>query len=203
MLGDLRNLKKRSNKSSVKNQENTSIMGQRFSRRISRLSLTPSDAQHPLTTVTSATPTVNTIIETLQPPSPEITRPALRREITRLSALIDPVDLMRAEVDSITRRPTINATGDRSTLVQSPSGHLLEPHEYLEHPDRPLTIRERQDRIRGRLMSAMSVANMADEQTAEGQSERNRDEGEAKGWWSCCGCLGRERKHGREPASSG
>ncbi|KAI9854241.1 MAG: hypothetical protein M1830_006549 [Pleopsidium flavum] len=177
-------------------------MGQRLSRRISRLSLTPSDAQYPLTTVTSTTPTPNTILEAPQPPSPEITRPALQREITRLSTLIDPIDLMRADDDSITPLSPVYASGNRRNLVESPSGHLLEPHEYLDHPDRPLTIRERQDRIREGLMSAMSGPDLVDEQAAEGRSERDRNEGKAKAWKSCCGCLGSGRKKRGRPVSS-
>ncbi|KAK0356452.1 hypothetical protein LTR91_023464 [Friedmanniomyces endolithicus] len=36
----------------------------------------------------------------------------------------------------------------------SPSGHLLAPEEYLVHPDRPLSIRERQEEIRQRVRAA-------------------------------------------------
>ena len=39
----------------------------------------------------------------------------------------------------------------RTPLVQSPSGNVLDAKQFLEHPDRPLTIGERQARIRAAL----------------------------------------------------
>ena len=38
--------------------------------------------------------------------------------------------------------------------VRSPSGRLLAPEQFLVHPDRPLSIRERQEEIREKVRTA-------------------------------------------------
>ena len=56
--------------------------------------------------------------------------------LRRLSELIDPHDL---SIDS---------------HVRSPSGNLLGPAQFMAHPDRPRSIRERQEKIRDRVRAA-------------------------------------------------
>lgn len=61
----------------------------------------------------------------------EVTRPSPPRRLTAMSTLLDPADLM-SEAD---------------WSIKSPSGNLLGPKGYLSHPDRPLSMRERQQRV--------------------------------------------------------
>lgn len=60
----------------------------------------------------------------------KVTHPATPTLLTRLSSLIDPQDL------------------DPNEIIRSPSGRFYRVREYLNNPDRPLSIRERQQHIR-------------------------------------------------------
>ena len=66
--------------------------------------------------------------------------------------------------------------------MRSPSGHLLSPEVVLTREDRPLSIRERQERIKERVQqeSRLGVEVIA-EPEAEVEVEQKRDR---KG--SCC-----------------
>ncbi|KAK5136922.1 hypothetical protein LTR08_001429 [Meristemomyces frigidus] len=66
-----------------------------------------------------------------------VSRPPPPPRLRHLSELIDPMDL---------------ATADGH--VRSPSGNMLEPAQWLVHPDRPMSIRERQERIQERMRAA-------------------------------------------------
>jgi len=48
-----------------------------------------------------------------------------------MSTLIDPADLI----------------SESDWSIKSPSGNLLGPQGYINHPDRPLSMRERQQRV--------------------------------------------------------
>ena len=65
-----------------------------------------------------------------------VTRPPPPPRLLRLSELIDPAKL---GVDG---------------HVRSPSGNVLAPEQFLVHPDRPRSIRERQERIREQVRAA-------------------------------------------------
>ena len=65
-----------------------------------------------------------------------VTRPPPPPRLRRLSELIDPHELT---IDS---------------HVRSPSGNLLAVEQFLVHPDRPRSIRERQEQIREKVRAA-------------------------------------------------
>lgn len=62
-----------------------------------------------------------------------VTRPSPPREITHLSSLVDPAELAATGID---------------WTIRSPSGNLLGPSGFFGHPSRPLSLRERQERVR-------------------------------------------------------
>lgn len=59
-----------------------------------------------------------------------VTEPSPPREITHLSSIIDPKEI----------------SGDWT--IRSPSGNLLGLGGYMNHPARPLSMRERQEKVR-------------------------------------------------------
>ena len=81
-------------------------------------------------------------------PANDITPPAPRQQLHRLSEIIDPLDVLRhADTSFETPTKTPNTTQHQFSgrgLVQSPSGNALSAHEFISHPDRPLTLWERQ-----------------------------------------------------------
>lgn len=91
-----------------------------------------------------------------------VSRPPKPPRIRRLSELIDPAEV---PIDA---------------HIRSPSGNLLAPEQFLFHPDRPLSIRERQEEIRERVRTASRL----------GLVENAGDESSARkcwgGWRWCC-----------------
>lgn len=89
-----------------------------------------------------------------------ITAPAPTRQIHRLSDIIDPADILEYEQDAYSPlggmdTPTkVNGLPGRRTtlggkaLVESPSGQKLGYREYVNRPDRLLTLEERKQKIR-------------------------------------------------------
>ena len=78
-----------------------------------------------------------------------ISRPASRRPLRSLSMLIDPLDVARAN------RPSRERSVSGVTLLASPCStmtpdDILKPVTMFDF-DRPLSIRERQERVRARL----------------------------------------------------
>lgn len=86
-----------------------------------------------------------------------ITPPAPPPRLIRLSEIIDPREVLQAEYEAkLEELPTIprRASQPLSTprtpsrgLVQSPSGNVLGAEEFISHPDRPLALWERQERV--------------------------------------------------------
>ena len=75
----------------------------------------------------------------------EITPPTAPREITRLSDILDPRDL----VQEVTNRSSKLAQEPITPrMVHSPSGHLMEVDQFIASPNRPLAMWERQDKVR-------------------------------------------------------
>lgn len=69
-------------------------------------------------------------------PSSNITiRPVQTRRIRRISELIDPLSISDAEA-----------------VIQSPSGNLLSHKDFALRADRPLSMRERQEKIRKEML---------------------------------------------------
>lgn len=84
----------------------------------------------------------------------EISRPAPPRRLTHISELID-IDQLIRQRSSPTDTPDTLFTEDPTTddgaapvMIQSPSGHILSPQQYLERPDRVMTLEERKISIR-------------------------------------------------------
>ena len=105
----------------------------------------------------------------------DVTRPPPPPRLRRLSELIDPHELT---VDS---------------HVRSPSGNLLAVEQFLVHPDRPRSIRERQEHIRGRVRAA---SRLGQESQAPGNGNPEpQTGGDKKSDRQCkfllCGCFGR------------
>ena len=106
-----------------------------------------------------------------------VTRPPPTPRLRHLSELIDPADL---SIDC---------------HIRSPSGDLLAPEQFLVHPDRPRSIRERQEEIREKVRAASRLG--VEVESAGGEKEvglvRDRGAEKEKGRWGRwgCGCFGR------------
>ena len=104
-----------------------------------------------------------------------VTRPPPPPRLRRLSELIDPNELT---IDS---------------HVRSPSGNLLAVEQFLVHPDRPRSIRERQEQIRERVRVASrlgpGVESARTEMPSAAPAETKQEECRWK--WLRCGCFGR------------
>ncbi|KAL8717782.1 MAG: hypothetical protein Q9181_008284 [Wetmoreana brouardii] len=101
-------------------------------------------------------------------PSPSISAPAPPQKLLRLSELLDPDDLIRAEgASSVSATAgqqqstapsagtkdgdpssTTTPQGPKRVIVHSPSGNRLDAQTFAKRPDRPLTVAERQQKIR-------------------------------------------------------
>ena len=82
----------------------------------------------------------------------DITPPAPARTLNRLSDIIDPRDLLQDDVYHMTpirqRSSSEPFTPRRMrNIVHSPSGNELGAEEFISHPDRPLAMWERQERV--------------------------------------------------------
>ena len=84
----------------------------------------------------------------------DVSRPPQPSRLRRLSELIDPLTL-----------------GERSH-VRSPSGQILGAAEFMAHPGRPLSIRERQEAIREKVRAA--TAKLAEEEAAAAAAAKKK-----------------------------
>ena len=99
----------------------------------------------------------------------EISQPKpMRPKINRLSELIDPISL----------------ANNNEKVVRSPSGQMLGRRSFEEREDRPLSMRERQELIRQRVMA--QTAQLAAEAEAEKKGGRT---GQGKKSRGCCSCF--------------
>ena len=133
-------------------------MGQRNSERDSKdstshLLSTPSRSSSQRTSLTSpSTPFSaygSTSPNSLQnSPIDEISPPAPPVKLHRLSDIIDPLDILP---DAYPPFDALLKPGERKFsgkgIVHSPSGNALAPDKFIAHPDRPLAMWERQQRI--------------------------------------------------------
>lgn len=84
----------------------------------------------------------------------EISRPEPPRRLTHISELIDIDQLIRQRSsptdtpDTLFTEETLTDDGAASVMIQSPSGNILSPQQYLERPDRVMTLEERKNSIR-------------------------------------------------------
>lgn len=87
-----------------------------------------------------------------------ISRPEPPRRLTHISELIDIDQLIRQRSSTtdlppddspFTEDPTTTDVGAAPpVMIQSPSGHILSSQQYLERPDRVMTLEERKNSIR-------------------------------------------------------
>ncbi|KAK5115846.1 hypothetical protein LTR85_009440 [Meristemomyces frigidus] len=99
----------------------------------------------------------------------DVSRPPPPPRLRRLSELIDPAGL-----------PT-------DSRVRSPSGHLFAPEQFLVHPDRPRSIRERQEDIREKVRAASRLG--VQSETADEQPEEKVKEKKGRKKRACCSCF--------------
>ena len=134
-------------------------MGQSPSRRVS------SSSTHSLLATSVRTVSTGYSTAPTSPTSPTspielktgITTPAPPRQIIRLSEIIDPRDILQAEAEAKLEetpkrprrasQPLFTPRVSSRGIVQSPSGNTLGAEEFIAHPDRPLAIWERQERV--------------------------------------------------------
>ncbi|KAL8919574.1 MAG: hypothetical protein Q9208_006691 [Pyrenodesmia sp. 3 TL-2023] len=111
-------------------------------------------------------------------PTPSISAPAPPTKLLRLSELLDPADLLRSEqAGDIGEGRVITGEG-RRVMVQSPSGQQLDAEAYARRPDRPLTVQERQARIREETIRKGEEARRAELRRVTAKKERG-----------CCGVM--------------
>ncbi|KAI4285991.1 MAG: hypothetical protein L6R38_000218 [Xanthoria sp. 2 TBL-2021] len=128
-------------------------------------------------------------------PSPSISAPAPPRELLRLSEILDPEELIR-EHRSLSGTPApgtpvspnnpdgefpgLQATESggeaRRLIIHSPSGARLDAEAFAQRKDRPLTLGERQQRIRD------EMERQADDERREGLERAMRKQGKR----ACC-----------------
>ncbi|KAL8895654.1 MAG: hypothetical protein Q9192_003511 [Flavoplaca navasiana] len=128
-------------------------------------------------------------------PSPSISAPAPPRELLRLSDILDPEELIR-EHRSLSGTPApgtpnspnnpdgefpgLQATESggeaRRLIIHSPSGAKLDAEAFAQRKDRPLTLGERQERIRA------EMKRQVDEGRREGLERAMRSHGRR----GCC-----------------
>jgi len=121
-------------------------MGQKQSRRVSNTS-----SVSLLTKQTSPPTSPSTPLTPLE----DITPPAAPRELTRISEILDPRDLLQDQVYNVTpsrcksSSQSLNKSLKPQTgLVHSPSGNAFGAEEFFKNPKRPLAMWERQERVR-------------------------------------------------------
>ena len=150
---------------------------------------------------TSPVPTSPVPSSPLSPITPQsnITKPAAPRAITRISEIIDPRDLLREEVylASQTRtrsssQPFTSSNSARSGIVHSPSGNILSTEEFIMHPNRPLALWERQERVLQATREGMerleaeSRAEMRNRMGSRMGSRKLEKKKNKRSWWCCC-----------------
>lgn len=103
----------------------------------------------------------------------DVTRPPPPPRLRRLSELIDPHELT---IDS---------------HVRSPSGNLLAVEQFLVHPDRPRSIRERQEQIREKVRAVSRLGQELENAGEEKSQTQNKENKKTKRNRKCllCGCF--------------
>lgn len=176
-------------------------MGQKQTKRSSNVSsqsllktITTNDHSSP---PTSPTPTSSPYSHNNSPYAhfdDEITPPAPARVLNRLSEIIDPRDLIQDELYLLT--PTRHQSSSQPMpftfrgLVQSPSGNELGADEFIAHPNRPLAMWERQERVLQATREGMERFEMESRAASHSRtrSSPTPQQKSRRSWWRC-GCL--------------
>ena len=126
----------------------------------------------------------------------EITPPAPARILNRLSEIIDPRDLIQDELYLLT--PTRHGSSSQPIpftfrgLVQSPSGNELGAEEFIMHPNRPLAMWERQERVLHATREGMERLEMEHQISSHSRIGTSNvptpQRKSRRSWWRCV-CL--------------
>ncbi|KAL9016574.1 MAG: hypothetical protein Q9185_006076 [Variospora sp. 1 TL-2023] len=125
--------------------------------------------------------------------APSISPPAPPPKLLRLSELLDPDELIREEQQqqewgtrtSDVRAPAAAAAASRRPMVQSPSGNQLDAETFARRPDRPLTVGERQTRIREETVRKGDEARRERLRVVTTGGRRKKMKPEEAGWLCC------------------
>lgn len=176
-------------------------MGQKQSKRISSTSsasLLTTYISSPSSIACSPNPTSPTSPTSPDTPLSDISTPAAPRQLTRISEILDPRDVLRQEtyLDSPSRtrsssQQLTSLTVPKAGIVHSPSGNALGAEEFIAHPSRPLAMWERQERVLQATREGMERLEAESRVGMRSRMEMTRDEkgggkgGKRRGW--CCG----------------
>ncbi|KZF26509.1 hypothetical protein L228DRAFT_257931 [Xylona heveae TC161] len=107
--------------------------------------------------------------------------------LNRLSSLIDPLEIVgpvRSLSDDEDEDGVVWVSDDaweEETMVCSPSGQrLMAPEDYFASPERPLSLRERQEKIKNKMLAKGSSANHLDPGTSSQSPAGELDLSEAQ-----------------------
>ncbi|KAF6222067.1 hypothetical protein HO133_001153 [Letharia lupina] len=163
-------------------------MGQKQSKRVSSTS-----SASLLTTYISSPSSISSPSNPTSPTSPispdtllsEISIPAIPRQLTRISEILDPRDILREQtyLDSPSRirsssQPLTSPNAPKGGIVHSPSGNALGAEEFIAHPSRPLAMWERQERV---LQATREGLERFEAEKWEQPKTRREAEGEGRG----------------------
>lgn len=176
-------------------------MGQKQSKRVSSAS-----SASLLTTYISSPSSIRSPSDPTSPISPtspdtplsDITIPAAPRQLTRISEILDPRDVLRQETylqsPSRTRsssQPLTSLNTPKGGIVHSPSGNALGAEEFIAHPSRPLAMWERQERVlqaTRKGMERFEAESRAGTRSRTGARDAEKEGvSKAKRRWWCCG----------------
>lgn len=176
-------------------------MGQKQSKRVSSTSTASL-----LTTYISSPPSISSPSNPTSPTSPtspdtplsDITTPTVPRQLTRISEILDPRDVLREQtyLDSPSRTRSSSQAltllnPPKAGIVHSPSGNALGAEEFIAHPGRPLAMWERQERVLQATREGMerfeaeSRAGMRSRMGTSKEEKQGGKGGKRRGW--CCG----------------
>ena len=126
----------------------------------------------------------------------EITPPAPARVLNRLSEIIDPRDVLQDELYLLTPMRCRSSSQPLPVtfrgIVQSPSGNELGAEEFIMHPNRPLAMWERQERVMQATREGMErfemESRMGNRLRTLARASPELQRRSKRKWW-CFGCL--------------
>lgn len=129
-------------------------------------------------------------------PIVDITPPRPPHHLHRISELIDPLTLILPDPSTPPQRSRSNtlesqlgtdeARNSTGRFVQSPSGNLLGAEEFLNHPNRPLAMWERRERVINATREGFERLETESRAEATAEQRQSRDRGGKRGRRCCC-----------------
>lgn len=175
-------------------------MGQKQSKRASSIS-SKSLLASPKTINTYSSPPTSPTSPTSPFESPfdaNVTPPAPARTLNRISDIIDPRELLQGEIYLVTPIRHRSSSEPLATMtlrgiVHSPSGNALGAEEFIRHPNRPLAMWERQERVLQATREGMErfemESRMENRSRMASRLSQRSERGKKRRSWCCCGCL--------------